>query len=126
MSAGPHLERHDRQKLNKFERPPIERSSENRDFEKPARGRWDQTIERQLMFQAIDELRLFTTINNPAAAGVLREIPATVSWAISRTVSSGPAASRDRRHAGRDVLCRPLAKSIAPNRHIPFPRSRYN
>ena len=63
----------DRKKLNKFWNvvAPEDSWKQNRNFETYARQRWDQTanmptINRPVLtFDAINELRLFTTINNP-------------------------------------------------------------
>jgi hypothetical protein len=57
----------DRQSLNKFWHmvPPDESRNQNRDFERYAQKRWDETVgSSKLSFEAINELRLFTTINN--------------------------------------------------------------
>jgi len=63
----------DRKKLNKFWNvmAPEDSWKQNRKFETYARQQWDQTVNMPtinrpvLTLDAINELRLFTTINNP-------------------------------------------------------------
>lgn len=62
------LDSSDRKTLNKFWNmvAPDDAWKQNRNFEKFAQQHWDQLVETAQRFHyAIDELRLFTTINNP-------------------------------------------------------------
>jgi hypothetical protein len=50
--------------------PPEKSWNQNRDFETYANQQWDQTVDgATLSSYAVNELRLFTTINNPTLRG---------------------------------------------------------